>query len=97
MNSIVTCVYCGHEYPEGTPTAKAELLTDHIAKCEQHPLRAAEQKIRLLRLALSGIMDIPLDNPAALDEMETALRCLPAPEKDRRVALNGIEALRITA
>lgn len=36
---VVYCVYCGHEYPAGTPQAKAQVLTDHIAQCEEHPMR----------------------------------------------------------
>lgn len=50
---IVTCVYCGHVYPNGTPTAQHELLTQHIAQCEKHPLRAAEIEIRKLRNQLN--------------------------------------------
>lgn len=94
MNTVVTCVYCGHEYPEGTPTAKAELLTKHIAQCEKHPLRESEAKIKLLREALCGIMNIASDDE--LDGMEAALKALPADEMDRNVALQGIAALRQT-
>lgn len=39
-STIITCVYCGHEYPIGTPTAKAKLLTEHIAQCSKHPMSA---------------------------------------------------------
>ena len=38
---ILTCVYCGHEYPQDTPAAGAQILTDHIKVCEKHPLRKA--------------------------------------------------------
>jgi len=44
VKGVVTCVYCGHEYPDGTPTAKHKLLTDRIAKCEKHPMRAVIQQ-----------------------------------------------------
>lgn len=46
--SILTCVYCGHAYPSGTPTHGVALLTAHIAVCEKHPLRAAEARIAVL-------------------------------------------------
>lgn len=36
----LTCVYCGHAYPPGTPDHGAEVLTAHIAQCEKHPMRA---------------------------------------------------------
>lgn len=50
--TVVTCVYCGQEYPDGTPTAKAQILTDHIKVCLKHPMRAAEQRIKELEAAL---------------------------------------------
>jgi len=37
--AVVTCVYCGHAYPPGSPTHGAQLLKDHIAACEKHPMR----------------------------------------------------------
>jgi len=43
MNTL-TCVYCGHEYPEGTPPHGAQILTDHIRVCEKHPLRLCEKE-----------------------------------------------------
>lgn len=36
---ILTCVYCGGEYPEGTPTWDDALLTAHIETCEKHPMK----------------------------------------------------------
>ena len=44
--SVVTCVYCGMEYPRGTPTAKAKDLTDHIKVCTKHPMRQAENSVK---------------------------------------------------
>ena len=35
----LTCVYCGHAYPPGTPTHGSEVLTAHIEQCERHPAR----------------------------------------------------------
>jgi hypothetical protein len=54
-DAIVTCVYCGHQYPAGTPPSGSELLTAHIKVCEKHPLRAAEKRIEQYREALSHI------------------------------------------
>lgn len=36
----VTCVYCGHHYPDGTPATQDERLSRHIEVCEKHPMRA---------------------------------------------------------
>ena len=50
---VMTCVYCGHAYPPGTPTSGAQALTDHIKVCKKHPMRAAEQRIATLEKALT--------------------------------------------
>jgi hypothetical protein len=92
--NIVTCAYCGHEYPDGTPTAKHELLTEHIKVCEKHPLREAERKIKILRNAIVGL--VGADSPEELDKMEFFMRTSCAPESDKVVAINAIDALRTT-
>ena len=94
-SNIVTCVYCGHEYPDGTPTAKHELLTAHIKECEKHPMRSAEQKIAKLRSALIGL--IGAEKPEELNQMEFIIRSTPAPEFDKIAAINAIDILRATA
>ena len=91
-NSVVTCVYCGHQYPDGTPTAKHALLTEHIKICEKHPMREAEQKIDRLRNALIGL--IGASTKEELDAMELTIRSTPAPDSDRIIAINAIDALR---
>lgn len=94
-NTVLTCVYCGHQYPDGTPAAKHKLLTDHIRACEKHPLRDAEQKIERLRKALVGL--IGAETAGELDAMESILRSTPAPESDKIAAINAIDALRACA
>lgn len=54
---VLTCVYCGHEYPQDTPASGDQVLTEHIKVCEKHPLRKAEEKIQKLRSALSGFIE----------------------------------------
>lgn len=90
---VLTCVYCGHEYPAGTPASGHEVqaLTDHIKICEKHPMRDAEQKIVKLRSALIGI--VGAENIEELKQMEVTLRLLPAPEADKTASLNAIHAL----
>lgn len=89
--SVVTCVYCGHEYPEGTPTAKHELLTTHIKTCEKHPMRQAEERIERLRKALSGL--IGAETKEELEAMEVAMRIMPGIEADKIAGINAIHAL----
>lgn len=45
--TVLTCVYCGQEYPAGTPASGSDVdaLTSHIKICEKHPMRAAEENI----------------------------------------------------
>lgn len=42
---VLTCVYCGHQYPDGTPAAKHAALTEHIQKCPKHPMTELRQKV----------------------------------------------------
>lgn len=88
---VVTCVYCGHEYPDGTPTAKHDLLTAHIKVCEKHPMREAEARIERLRKALSGL--IGAETKEELEAMEAAMRMMPGIEADKIAGINAIHAL----
>ena len=38
----VTCAFCGHTFPRGTPRDGDGRLTEHIKVCPQHPMRQAE-------------------------------------------------------
>lgn len=55
--NTLTCVYCGHEYPPGTPAANDEALTAHIAMCEKHPLRLVTAERDALALALQAVLN----------------------------------------
>lgn len=90
----LTCVYCGHEYPQDTPAHGSQVLTDHIKVCERHPMRKAEANITLLRSALAGL--IGADTEDELRQMEATMRLLPAPEADKAVSINAIHALLAT-
>lgn len=46
---VLTCVYCGMEYPQDTPAHGAQILTDHIKVCEKHPMRELEKQNREMR------------------------------------------------
>jgi len=91
---ILTCVYCGHEYPQDTPAAGSDVLTDHIKVCNRHPMRKAEADAAMLRAALVGL--IGADSEQELRQMEAAMRVLPAPDADKAVSINAIHALLAT-
>jgi len=48
MNETLTCIFCGHEYPPGTPSSQHEELYKHIAVCPDHPLSTAFKCIKAL-------------------------------------------------
>jgi len=93
-NNVVTCVYCGHEYPEGTLAAKQEILTRHIKVCQKHPMREAEQKIEQLKSALIGLIGV--SKKEELDSMELLLRSGSGSvsDSDKIAAINAINVLR---
>lgn len=68
---VVTCVYCGTEYPAGTPAAGSGILTEHIRVCIKHPLRKAELEIAMLRSALVKL--IGSDDRNELQRMREAI------------------------
>jgi len=95
MTNVLTCVYCGMSYPEGTPPHGSQVLTDHIKVCEKHPLRKAEETIKKLRSALAGMVGV--SSKEELELMEVGVRASQVAEVDRVVALNAIHALLETA
>ena len=82
--ATLTCVYCGHEYPSGTPPHGAKILTDHIKVCEKHPMRK-------LRCALVGLVGV--DGKDELEKTEVMIRLMPVPDVDKAVTINAIQAL----
>lgn len=89
--NILTCVYCGMAYPEGTPPHGSKVLTEHIKVCGKHPMREAEQKINKLRNALSGLVGV--STKKELQAVEFAMRTTPGIEKDKIDSINAIHAL----
>jgi hypothetical protein len=92
---VLTCVYCGHEYPQDTPASGSDVLTEHIKVCEKHPMRQAEADKAKLRRALAGL--VGSDDVSELEAMEIAVRTMPIAETDRMNSLNAIHALIETA
>lgn len=70
---ILTCVYCGHAYPPGSPAHGAKVLTEHIKVCPKHPLTKANEFIVELYEALEGSM--PDDCSCSADQLQDACAC----------------------
>lgn len=66
------CAYCNYEIA-GRPD---EAITAHIKACPKHPLRAAEQKVELLRKALLAVLGV---DEAELPQHADALRAIDLP------------------
>lgn len=47
--AVVTCAYCGQEYPRGTPRHGDGALAEHIKTCPQHPMRIVEAELAATR------------------------------------------------
>lgn len=84
MGNILTCVYCGTAYPEGTPPHGSKVLTDHIKVCKKHPMYK-------LRKALADL--VGASTKEELEAMEIIIRTTPGSEHDKAVAINAIHAL----
>lgn len=80
----LTCVYCGMEYPQGTPASGAKILTDHIKICQAHPMFK-------LKTALEKL--IGASSKEELEAMKTELNRLPISENDRLNMIYAIDTL----
>lgn len=54
MGNTLTCVYCGHQYPEGTPPHGSQVLTDHISQCEKHPMKVLRDALAFYARSLDA-------------------------------------------
>ena len=80
-NRVVTCVYCGMDYPEGTPTSVAVVLTEHIRICEKHPMRelecqlaAANARVEELEYKLMAQTETALQEKAKREQAEARMK-----------------------
>ena len=92
---ILTCVYCGHEYPQDTQAAGDQVLTDHIRTCAKHPMREAQQAIAKLHSALAGL--VGESTPQGLSQLELGLKLVPMLATEKALMSAAIQALRDTA
>lgn len=72
----LTCVYCGHMYPPGTPPSNHEALEEHIKTCPSHPLSKALTDIEQLRASLEVVLEEAIsdfDRDIIITECQSAL------------------------
>lgn len=54
----LTCVFCGHAYPPGTPTHGADVLKQHVVQCPAHPMSEAVE-ILFTAILTGALTDSP--------------------------------------
>ena len=67
-SQVLTCIYCSHQYPPGTPSSNHQLLTEHIKVCDKHPMKKLNDQNVLLRDRNGSLLK-------ALGEIRRALPC----------------------
>jgi hypothetical protein len=72
MRLVVSCVYCGQQYPQGTPASHHETLTTHIAQCGKHPMRGLLDALHHI-LKCTSIGDAKILASAAISELPLEL------------------------
>lgn len=82
-SEVLTCVYCGAQYPNGTPPHGSKILTDHIKVCEKHPM----QKLRAGFMELMGV-----ETTEEAVKMQKIIEAQPASE-NKFTALRAIKIL----
>jgi hypothetical protein len=66
-SQALTCAYCGHQYPPGTPRSNHSELTKHISRCEKHPMKLLRDALRAI-CQCGDLADARLLASAALSE-----------------------------
>lgn len=70
LGRILTCSYCGQEYPQNTPALSAQALTDHILVCPTPPLREMVKLVELLNNSAIVAMDILNEETSAQERLD---------------------------
>jgi hypothetical protein len=52
--NVLTCIFCGHAYPPGSPTHGADVLTEHVKVCEAHPMAKYRHALEAIARNTSG-------------------------------------------
>jgi hypothetical protein len=54
---VLTCVFCAHEYPPGTPTANHKRLREHVAVCPDHPAAVFRAERDALQAKIDAVLE----------------------------------------
>ena len=79
---VLTCVHCGHEYPQGTPASGSEVLTEHIRQCPKHPMKLLSEQLEEVRETRNAMAHVIVEAGVVPGKDSTDCRC----EECRHVA-----------
>lgn len=71
---ILTCAYCGQQYPPDTPNHGAPVLTAHIEQCEKHPMRPLKRVLKAAQAVIAESVGPPDPPFGTLLELYNAVR-----------------------
>jgi hypothetical protein len=86
-DNVVTCAFCGKQYPTGTPVTKHALLTEHIFQCEKHPI----QEIGKVLAEFMSLSWPP--NSKEIAELRSGLIMMGVQMPDHEDVIKGINGL----
>ena len=90
---VLTCAFCGAEYPPGTPESNDAALTAHVRVCPKHPMRETEAEVSRLTDALDTAETCRESLRKGLEQASEQIAEMTA---EAKVATAEIEQLRDT-
>lgn len=72
----LTCVFCGHVYPPGTPPSNHDALRAHIKECKKHPLYQVMVALKNLLDSVVEVTDMDYAEPPMVQAVEVARKIL---------------------
>jgi hypothetical protein len=88
---VLTCAFCGEEYPQDTPAAGAQVLVDHIRTCGKHPMRELEARHKRLTDAAYVMIDCATEDEARA--LLAVMKLMPQDNEDVCKAIGLVTAL----
>lgn len=84
----VNCVYCGHKYgpAKNTPTSMADVLTEHILECPDHPASLLKKKLEFCEQMYNGLMSMSVRDRLSVAVTQLTLEVKGVDEVDDSIS-----------
>lgn len=56
-NVVLSCAYCGLEYPSDTPASQGYALYQHLRSCEKHPMKELLDFVKYIKAHISNTIN----------------------------------------